>query len=353
MKDVFELSATAVTNVKGGTQLAGYTLQPVKWLKEIIGAAKVSHFHAQFAKQGMVDINQTSMVFPYQKEYKPSGDFEDTVAENTTITWTTLDTVDGVEAAPADQNAGIKISERALRTNALDLVREAREQLTYYAGDKVDLAVRDALVASTNQAATATRGAYTVYGGDARADSELAAGDVITPDMVVDAKVNLTSSVLKYWVPGTPAAEAISSVTANTWKATSNEPFVLIIAPEQSRAFLKDSQFMNASEYGGNEILMEGEIGKYVGCKVIETSNTKSFTAAGTAADGGGVAGATGHRCVLFKALKAMGLAWGSKPRLRVFDYTSDLSKRMVMDLAYAAVAIQKDAICNIDVADV
>jgi len=352
MKDVFELSATAVTNVKGGTQLAGYTLQPVKWLREIIGAAKVSHFHAQFAKQGMVESNQTSLVFPYQKEFKPSGDFEATVGENTTIAWTTLDTVDGIEAAPADQNAGIQISERALRTNALDLVREAREQLTYYAGDKVDLAVRDALVASANQAAIAARGSYTVYGGDARADSELATGDVITPDMVVDAKVNLTSSVLKYWVPATPAAEAISSVTANTWKATSNEPFVLIIAPEQSRAFLKDSQFMNAGEYGGNEIIMEGEIGKYVGCKVIETSNTKSFAAAGTAADGGGVAGAAGHRCVLFKALKAMGLAWGSKPRLRVFDYPSDLSRRMVMDLAYAAVAIQKDAICNIDVTD-
>ena len=261
----------------------------------------------------------------------------------------------GVEAVPADKNAGVAISERALRTNAVDLVREARDQLTYYAGDVVDLAVRNALVASSNQASSGSsgRGAYTVYGGDARADSELATGDTLTPDMIVDAKTKLTSTIMKYWTPSSPAAEQINTdVTANPWRPASNEPFVLTIAPEQEKALLKDSQFMNFSEYGGREAIMEGEIGKYVGAKVISTANTKAFSASGTAADGGGAAGATGHRVVLFKALKAIGLAWAQKPRLRVFDYPSDLQKRMVMDLAYKAVAIHKDAICYLDVAD-
>jgi len=355
MKNVFELSATAVTNVKGSTQLAGYTLQPVKWLSQIIGAAKVRHFHAQFAKQGMVEKNQTSMVFPYQKQFKQSSDWETKVAENTTVAWTTLDTLDGAEAVPADNNAGVAMSERALRTNAVDLVREARDQLTYYAGDVVDLEVRDTLVASTNQASSGSsgRGAYTVYGGDAKADSELSTGDTLTPDMIVDAKTNLTSTILKYWAPSSPAAEAINTdVTANPWRSASNEPFILTIAPEQEKALLKDSQFMNFSEYGSREAIMEGEIGKYVGSKVISTANTKQFSSGGTAADGGGTAGAQGHRCVLFKSLKAMGLAWAQKPRLRVFDYPSDLQKRMVMDLAYKSVAIHKDAICYLDVTD-
>jgi N4-gp56 family major capsid protein len=356
MKSIFELTnETAVANVRGSTQLAGYTLQPVSWLREIIDAAKIQHYHAQFAKQAMVPVGQTSTVFPYRTEYIPNGSWSATVAENTDVAWTTFNKMNGVEVAPADYNAGIAFSERSLRTNALNLVRDARADLVYHAGDLVDISVRNSINASANQAATGAsgRGSYTVYGGDARADSELATGDTLTPDMLVKAKTKLNSTKMTYWNPSSPAAEALnSSVTANPWKNTPDAPFVAIIAPEQEEALLKDSQFMNAGEYGGREAIMNGEIGKFVSVKIVSTPNTKSFTASGTAADGGGAAGATGHRCLMFKSLVAAGLAWGQKPRLRVFDWPSALEKRMILDLAYGSTVIQKDAIVNLDVAD-
>lgn len=349
MKDIFELSATANTNVEGSSQITQNTLEPVKWLREIMDAAKTEHYFAQFAKQSVVPKNASSVVFPYRTKYIANSDWEADVSENTTVNWTTFDTLDGVEVEPAAHNGGIAISDEAIRRNALDLVRAAKEELTYHSGDLVDLHVRDQLTDDSNQAGAASRGAYTIYGGDARAESELESGDVLTPDMLADAKTNLQSKTLTYWDPGTPADEDISSVTANPWKSSKQQPFVALLGVEQEGSLLKDSQFMNASEYGSNDIIMNGEIGKYAGLKVISTANTRSFTTS-SSLDGGSNAGAAGNRCVVMKALTSIGLAWGRKPRLRVFDYPSDLQKRMVLDLAYKASVIHSDAICYIDV---
>lgn len=355
MKDIFELSETQISDVKGSAQLTGYTLEPVTWLKEVIDAAKTRHLFAQFAKQSIVPENTTSVVFPYRVQYLPNASWGGDAGENTEINWTTLNNLDGIEVVPLDHNAGVAISDRALRRNALDLIRSAKDDLIYRSGDFVDLHVRDTLCASANQAIAGAsgRGAYTVYGGDARADSELANGDTLTPDMIIDAKTKLHSKVMKFWTPGAPAAEQVNTnVIANPWTMDATEPFVCVLGVEQEGALLKDSQFMNAAEYGDREPIMTGEIGKYAGVKIISTANTTAFTAAGASPDGGAVAGATGHRCVMFKALKSMGLAWGLKPRLRIFDWPSKLQRRMVMDLAYKAATIHKDAICYIDCSD-
>lgn len=356
MKDIFELTnETAVTNVKGSAQLTDYTLQPVLWLKNLMDAAQKRHFFAQFAETALVPEGSTSVVFPYRTQYIPSGSWSSTASENADVNWTVFNVVDGVEVTPSDQNAGIAFSDRSLRTNALNLVKEARKDMTYRAGDLVDAAVRDAIVASSAQAATGAsgRGSYTVYGGDARADSELATGDTLTPDMIVDAKIKLNSTTMKYWTPGSPAAETINtSVTANPWMSTPDMPFVFVMAPEQEKALLKDSQFMNYSEYGDRSAILNGEIGRYAGVTLVSSANTKSFVSAGTAADGGGAAGANGHRCVMLKSKTSAGLAWGLRPTLKVFDWPTASQKRMVLNLAYGATVIHKDAICNVDVSD-
>lgn len=52
----------------------------------------------------------------------------------------------------------------------------------------------------------------------------------------------------------------------------------LIIHPNQEKALLKDSNFINASTYGGREVVLNGEIGKYLGLKVISYNGVKSAT---------------------------------------------------------------------------
>ncbi len=43
----------------------------------------------------------------------------------------------------------------------------------------------------------------------------------------------------------------------------------LIIHPKQENSFIKDSQFIDASVYGGREVIMNGEIGKYLGIRIF------------------------------------------------------------------------------------
>jgi hypothetical protein len=55
---------------------------------------------------------------------------------------------------------------------------------------------------------------------------------------------------------------------------------------------------------------------------------------------------------MMIKANTAVGLAWALKPRLVVFDFPSELEKRLVLEQSYGTGVIQPDAIVHIDVAD-
>jgi N4-gp56 family major capsid protein len=271
-------------------------------------------------------------------------------AEGAAVTYTKLTNLDGKQITPVAKNVGVALSNFSLQTNAVDLIRAAKEELTYHAGDRLDQDIAYAIAIAT-AAFNSVRGAQTIYGGDARAESELATGDKITTDIVADAKTKLMSTTMKYWNPAAPAAEAVSALEKNPWQNVSGDPFVLFIAPEQENVFLKDAQFVDASEYGGNEVVMNGEIGKYLGIKIVVTDNVPSIVT--TAAwDGGGNAGAKGHRCIMCKPKAAFAVAWAIKPDLKVFDYESELEKRLILEMAFAVGTVHNDAIVFIDVTD-
>ena len=59
-------------------------------------------------------------------------------------------------------------------------------------------------------------------------------------------------------------AEAIGKLRAKGYA-----PKWLVIHPEQEVELLKDSQFIEASKYGSNEVLLNGEIGKIFGVRVL------------------------------------------------------------------------------------
>jgi len=252
-----------------------------------------------------------------------------------------MDNLDGLELSPSQHAYSIRLSDYAMQTNAVDLVRAAKEELTYWAADVVDKAISAALAAATT-ATSSARGAQEIFGGDAYSKATLASGDILTTDLVANAKTRLMSTTVKYWSGST---EGDSSDYKNPWLNTPEEPFVLFIAPENENAFLKDSQFVNASEYGNNDIVLNGEIGRYLGTKIVVTSNTPRFT------DGGG-ASVIGHTCLLLKAKKASALAWGLPPTLKIFDYPSNLQTRIILAMNYATSVFYTDAIVKIWVTD-
>ena len=348
MKKVIELGDTTTSDVQG-TSATTYALEPTKWLNQINEAAKKRHYFAQFVYQTTLQKGQFDVVIPYRTAYLST--MTDTTTEGGAITYTDLNNLDGIRLQPSPHAYGIAISNHALRTNAVDLIAAAREELTYYAGDVVDQAVatgmRDA-TAATNSA----RGVSIVYGGSGNyKEADLAAGDVFTPELVADAKRKLMSSKQTY--TDYSSGFGISSASKNPWRPEPGDPFVLFIAPEQENALLKDPQFVNAAEYGSDKIVRNGEIGEYLGVKIVVTDNTPSYSSGDSCTDGGSGTWATnGHRCIMAKPKAAAALAWGHEPELHVFDYPSELETRLVLEMSYATDSVHDDAIVWISVAD-
>ena len=352
MKQIFELGQTAQSDTRGSTFTA-YGLSPVKWLSEIVDAAKKRHYFAQFAYQTTAEAGTKDVVIPYRTIYKDGSTYSIDTTERTSadITWTTLDNLDGATLTPAIRLAGVAITNHAIRTNALDLLARAKEELIYAIGDKVDLEVRDALIASANEATSSTRGAQVIYGGDATQDSELAAGDTFDLDYISEAKRLLQSTIQTYPNYGTGRGTSSVSGGKNPWMNEASAPFVLVIPPEVEEIFLKSSQFVNASEYGSDKVIHNGEIGEYLGIKIIVSPNVKSTAASTSALDGSsGTTAVAIFRCVMFKARTAVALAWGLKPKLTVFEYPSRAEQRIALETAYQAKVLHKDAIVMIDV---
>ena len=62
-------------------------------------------------------------------------------------------------------------------------------------------------------------------------------------------------------------ADGVSHIRGNDYDAK-----FLVIHPKIENALLKLSQFIDASVYGGREVVMNGEIGKYLGLRVLVTT---------------------------------------------------------------------------------
>ncbi len=170
-----------------------------------------------------------------------------------------------------------------------------------------------------------TLSALLVFGGDATSTATLSTGDVLTPDVIADARQKVRSNDFA--------------------------PKVLVIGTAQEASLLKDSQFVNASEYGGREVIMNGEIGKYLGMKVMVTTNVTTATNWG----GGALVGTT---CYVVGQNKMKQwpatIAWKEKP-----NFDSEFLKRfnnhyIYSDAAYAAslVGSLQKAVSLIKVAD-
>jgi len=63
-----------------------------------------------------------------------------------------------------------------------------------------------------------------------------------------------------------------------TMRVEKRRPLYLVIHPYCENTLLKDDQFVDASKYGNNSTVMNGEIGQYLGLKVFSTVNITSAT---------------------------------------------------------------------------
>jgi len=91
----------------------------------------------------------------------------------------------------------------------------------------------------------------TIY-ANGKATGTITTGDVFDTDLFADGKTAM--------------------------RVDKREARYLIIHPNQENALLKDAQFVDASVYGGRETVLGGEIGRYLGVKVISHTGIISGT---------------------------------------------------------------------------
>jgi N4-gp56 family major capsid protein len=319
MRSIQELTASAITDtstVSAANSTAITNFRMTQYAKDIVKVGEDFRF-----MQNLVDHN-TELVGSRDHSVRiffaeSHLDFSTTTTktEGNERTYTELTNLSYVDAVPTYKFYAVAISKQIVDNARVDLVDLAK----YMIAEDTEKEIEEAIITELETATT-----NVVYGGDATSVATLETGDVLTPSVVADA---------------------IELLESNNYK-----PKFLAISPKQKAAFNKDSQFVNASEYGGREVILNGEYGTYLNVKIITTTNVNQKT---NATHSWGV---TGHWCHLlaqnqFKQ-NAATLVWKEKPNYD-YEYLKRYTNHYIYsDAAYDAELVLEPAVCAIKVSD-
>jgi N4-gp56 family major capsid protein len=232
---VAELQATSgpttrSTNTNAGDDLSDFTA--IEFLERVIRDAEERRVFERVASiyDDLVDVGDSTLEIPRTTGHL---DLEDTqVTEGEDRGYQQLENLDTIETTITSDSfvsGGIEISKQAMMTTNIDLVEEARNAVTQQIAEDVDLAIRDEIVDAT----------------PASNIVDQTTSEQLTPEAIADAMEN---------------------VERNNYV-----PRFLIVSPAHINDLRKDSQFTNASEYGDDEVVVDGEIGQYLGVSVMKT----------------------------------------------------------------------------------
>lgn len=370
----FASTLTDVAAVRGSAITSGYTLQAIQFLKSITDAAKANLQWLPVVRQETLPTGHKDMIIPKRKTYMPAGDWEASREEYDieggtypAITWTDITTAEGVQFTPVRYNYGVALSNLAIQQSAINQVAYCREELAYRYSDHIDSLIRNAIcgtwVTDAQQGggtdpteptpmSNTVNAAQTIFGGDKTNTADaLNAGDILTVGMIKKA-IRLMSSDIGYYWTGNVFTK--SAKAKNPWTSAPAEPLVLFIAPEQWANLMEDTQFTNAAEFGGREAVLNGEVAKYLGVRIVVTTKVPAIADAGyVRVQAANVStDVNGHICALVKAQKAAGLVWGQEARFKTFDWPNADQVRMQLSLAAHTQAIHPDAIVRMIVSD-
>lgn len=299
MKSIAELQIQSVQKRGLGllgaahTRIAttGFTdMQPTKWSAEVIRWAEEFRQLDQliYVNKEMVGTKDESVTKSITTSHLSITTSHTEGAARTLTEMDNSSTVTFNVAAGDFLQGLITISKRLMMTCAVDLISQAKYTMAEDMADDVDLAI-------ATQLQSTDLDDNVVYGGDATQVEDLTDGDVMTTDLIADAR-------------------RLIKVNAKC------VPKYLVISSFQEATLMKDSQFVNASEYGSNEVVLKGEIGNYLGLKVIVSDNANLIYASGaTEVNEAAAVGAPMHVCPVIGEKRngekvSVGLAWKEMP---------------------------------------
>ncbi len=368
-------TATETPNVRGAS-ISAFGLQGVKFLSEVVDAAKQQFFFANFIKQITLEAGNSQISIPIKSIQMQGTDVTSNVAGSDTggsstgtgpyantvadISFTAYDPLTSVTAKILPHIAGYALRPFDLHVNTVNVLNEAKEDLGYWMGHRIDTTISSLFGTSDGLtfAQSGTRGATQLYGGDAEGDDDLRIGDVLTTDLIADAS-RYIKGLENWYRDGSVGKEGTltldTTTNSNGWMPSADDPFALFIGVAQEATLRKDSQFVNAAEYGSDTVVQNGEIGRYLDVRIIVTNHLESFGASVTGPDdtttnstlAGGMT-----RCILMKGKKAAALVWGKRPDLKVVDWAISDQILIIVSAYYDIKVLHSDAVVALDVSN-
>ena len=325
MEQIYELADTTTTTADNYFP----DLLGKQWADRVIefGEALRKFDQVCYIDKGLVSSNDKTLYIPYTTSHL-SLDVSRAAGEGgirDTTELTNLTSVEVTIAAACWEQGAITITKEVAKTVKTNLITQARYAIAQDLAQRVDANIATALQATTVDSV--------VYGGTGNTGVDgLATGDVITVDHVADAMNELENNNFI--------------------------PAYLFMHPTQTKVFRKDPQFVNASEYGSGEVVMKGEIGNYLGVKVISTTNTPGYALSATDVNETPTTwGAAGHCAIMVgtgpaNQPVACALAWKEMPSIG-YEYDKKRNKHWIFyDQTYKAQIIQPEAVCLIKTTD-
>lgn len=312
MRTIQELTAQAAITDTATTQISEF--QATSFSQDIMKYSEDFRFLQQVVN---VDKSMVSTREKTKRLYFATSHLAVTTShtEGDERTYTEMTNLDSVDVTPTWDLGAIVITKELARTASVDLIQLAKYMIAEDGARRIEAAIVTAIeTASTNA----------VYGGDATSVGSLETGDTITPDLIINGK--------------------------GTIRSLNGKPMYLFINPEQETDLIKYSDFKNADEYGGREIILDGEIGKFVGLKVIVTTNVNAKTV------GGNSWGANGHQCFIM-GQNSLGqapvtLVW-KEPYAYAYEYLPRFANHYIYrDGCYAVGLVADYLICLVNVTD-
>lgn len=282
----------------GGDTLSDYTA--IEFLERVVRDAEERRVFERVASvyDDLVDVGDSTLEIPRTTGHL---DLTDQGSEGSDRGYQQLENLDTIEVkidGDSFVSGGIKISKQAMMTTNIDLVDEARNAVTQQMAEDVDHAIRDEIVSSAPTTIDQTT-----------------SGEM-TPEAIADA---------------------MEAIEVNNYT-----PRFLVVDPSHINDLRKDSQFTNASEYGSDEVIMDGEIGQYLGVSVLKTSaasidggNTYAYMV------GEGPEGQAVGPSVVYKELPNMDMEYDREENTQKIYY----------DHTFETTTVQEDALALIQTA--
>lgn len=352
-KAYLNFSNEITSTTSRGDAFTAYTGQgPVRFLGQLSDAAINKFYFLDAVEEVEVPQGTPQVVVRKRKVYPSATTINFDSSEPTTSNMSNFgtDMLGSVIITPVQAYKAVPVTGYAELITDRNLIKEKVDELTNGFGDLIDSYISTGLSAATETTATVA-GAMTIYAGAKTSDAALLASDKFSVSLLNKARGLLEDKYAYYWNSGVWTQ---SSGEKNQWENELNSPFVCIVGPKQAEALLESGQLLNASQYGNNMPISQGEIGRTIlGVVIIKAlKNVKRAAAGGTAIDGGDAPTVNISRCILMKGRKAYQFVWFKKPQFLPWADARLNQKGVALSAAYGGSVIFEDAIIKIDCAD-